>query len=58
MKPELAKKFYDAFCDRVRREYVADKVAEGKFGAYMEVSIVRDCHLEKVVLALVFVHGR
>uniref|UniRef100_A0AAV1TNG8 D-aminoacyl-tRNA deacylase n=1 Tax=Peronospora matthiolae TaxID=2874970 RepID=A0AAV1TNG8_9STRA len=42
MKPELAKQFYDAFCDRVRREYVADKVADGKFGAWMEVSIVND----------------
>ncbi|RQM16431.1 hypothetical protein DD237_003359 [Peronospora effusa] len=42
MKPEMAKEFYEAFCDRVRREYVADKVAEGKFGAYMEVSIVND----------------
>jgi D-Tyr-tRNAtyr deacylase len=39
--PEPAKKFYDSFCDRVRRDYVADKVQEGEFGAYMEVSIVR-----------------
>jgi D-Tyr-tRNAtyr deacylase len=39
--PEPAKKFYDSFCDRVRRDYVADKVQEGEFGAYMELSIVR-----------------
>ncbi|EEY61053.1 D-Tyr-tRNA(Tyr) deacylase [Phytophthora infestans T30-4] len=42
MAPKPAKVFYDAFCDRVRRDYVADKVAEGEFGAYMEVSIVND----------------
>ncbi|ETI45169.1 D-tyrosyl-tRNA(Tyr) deacylase [Phytophthora nicotianae CJ01A1] len=42
MAPKPAKEFYDAFCDRVRREYIADKVAEGEFGAYMEVSIVND----------------
>ncbi|KAI9912932.1 hypothetical protein PsorP6_005593 [Peronosclerospora sorghi] len=42
MKNEPAKKFYDEFCDRVRREYAADKVAEGEFAAYMEVSIVND----------------
>ncbi|CAH0482690.1 unnamed protein product [Peronospora belbahrii] len=42
MKHEPARKFYDAFCDRVRREYIADKVAEGEFGAYMEVFIVND----------------
>ncbi|KAL7694623.1 putative D-aminoacyl-tRNA deacylase DTD, D-aminoacyl-tRNA deacylase-like superfamily [Plasmopara halstedii] len=42
MTPSLAKEFYDAFCERVRRDYVADKVAEGMFGAYMEVSLVND----------------
>lgn len=42
MAPTPAKQFYDAFCERVRREYVADKVEEGTFGAYMEVSLVND----------------
>ncbi|EGZ17147.1 hypothetical protein PHYSODRAFT_351116 [Phytophthora sojae] len=42
MGPGPAKEFYDAFCDRVRREHVPEKVAEGVFGAYMEVSIVND----------------
>ena len=51
MKPEPAKQFYDAFCDRVRREYVADKVEGGKFGAWMEVSIVR--HDREVLIVVV-----
>ncbi|TDH66695.1 hypothetical protein CCR75_001589 [Bremia lactucae] len=37
-----ARVFYDAFCKRVRCAYVNEKVAEGTFGAYMEVSIVND----------------
>ncbi|RLN88403.1 hypothetical protein BBJ28_00004304 [Nothophytophthora sp. Chile5] len=41
LAPEPAKIFFDAFCERVRREHIPDKVAEGVFGAYMEVSIVR-----------------
>lgn len=49
--PGPAKEFYDAFCDRVRREHVPEKVAEGVFGAYMEVSIVRNlCKRVSVML--------
>lgn len=39
---EPAKAFFDAFCNRVRAAHSMDKVAEGVFGAYMEVSLVRD----------------
>ncbi|RLN44896.1 hypothetical protein BBJ29_001823 [Phytophthora kernoviae] len=42
MSPAKAKEFFDAFCDRVRREHDTEKVAEGVFGAYMEVSLVND----------------
>ncbi|KAF1334298.1 Long-chain-fatty-acid-coa ligase, partial [Globisporangium splendens] len=38
--PAPAKEFFDKFCDRVRAAHAADKVAEGVFGAYMEVSLV------------------
>lgn len=40
MSPEPAKAFFDAFCNRVRAAHSTDKVAEGVFGAYMEVSLV------------------
>ncbi|KAJ0410357.1 hypothetical protein P43SY_002689 [Pythium insidiosum] len=42
MAPAPAKEFYHAFCDRVRAAHSADKVAEGIFGAMMEVSLVND----------------
>ncbi|GLD95341.1 hypothetical protein PINS_up003985 [Pythium insidiosum] len=42
MAPAPAKEFYHAFCDRVRAAHSADKVAEGVFGAMMEVSLVND----------------
>lgn len=51
VKHEPARKLYDAFCDTVRCEYVADKVAEGEFGAYMKVSMVRYCTLIRLFLA-------
>uniref|UniRef100_K3WUV9 D-aminoacyl-tRNA deacylase n=1 Tax=Globisporangium ultimum (strain ATCC 200006 / CBS 805.95 / DAOM BR144) TaxID=431595 RepID=K3WUV9_GLOUD len=42
MAPTPAKEFFDKFCARVRAAHTADKVAEGVFGAYMEVSLVND----------------
>ncbi len=42
MAPEPAKEFFDAFCKRVRSAYAEDKVEEGVFGAYMDVSLVSE----------------
>ncbi|TMW62914.1 hypothetical protein Poli38472_005532 [Pythium oligandrum] len=42
MAPAPAKELFDSFCDRVRRTHVSDKVAEGVFGAMMEVALVND----------------
>lgn len=39
MAPKPAKELYDQFCCRLRQKHTA-KVAEGIFGAYMEVSLV------------------
>lgn len=33
---------YDALVGRVGREYAAEKVKDGKFGAMMNVSLVND----------------
>lgn len=41
MPPEPAKAFFDAFRERVCAAHDPSKVAEGVFGAYMEVSLVR-----------------
>lgn len=43
--PGPAKEFFDKFCDRVRAAHSREKVAEGVFGAYMEVSLVRGLYL-------------
>lgn len=37
-----AKEVYLEFLDRVRKEYSADRVKDGVFGAMMEVSLVND----------------
>ncbi len=39
--PGPAKEYFDSFCNRVRTSHSSDKVAEGVFGAMMEVSLVR-----------------
>lgn len=43
MAPGPAKEYFDKFCGRVRATHSPEKVAEGVFGAYMEVSLVRAC---------------
>lgn len=40
--PDQARAFFQAFVDRVRAAHDPSKVAEGVFGAYMEVSLVND----------------
>jgi D-aminoacyl-tRNA deacylase len=40
--PGPAKELFDSFCSRVRRDHDAEKVAEGVFGAMMEVALVND----------------
>lgn len=47
--PGPAKEFFAKFCDRVRAAHSREKVAEGVFGAYMEVSLVR-VHMRVVCL--------
>ncbi|GAB1602102.1 D-aminoacyl-tRNA deacylase 1-like [Argonauta hians] len=42
MGPELSKDFYDKFLSKLRESYDADKVKDGRFGAYMSVSIEND----------------
>ena len=37
-----AKDFYLSFLERVQREYVAERVKDGIFGAMMEVSLIND----------------
>ena len=37
-----AKDFYLEFLERLRGEYVADRVKDGIFGAMMDVSLVND----------------
>jgi D-tyrosyl-tRNA(Tyr) deacylase len=40
-----AKDFYQEFVERVRRDFVADRVKDGIFGAMMNVSLVNDVRL-------------
>ncbi|DAZ94650.1 TPA: hypothetical protein N0F65_000930 [Lagenidium giganteum] len=42
MSPGPAKEFFDQFVARVGREHKPEKVAQGVFGAYMEVALVND----------------
>lgn len=37
-----ARDFYQQFLDRVRKEYAADKIKDGVFGAYMSVQLEND----------------
>ncbi|KAK9814778.1 hypothetical protein WJX72_011337 [[Myrmecia] bisecta] len=42
MAPQQAQEFYSSFVERMRREYAADRVHDGIFGAMMNVSLVND----------------
>ena len=42
MPPGPAKEFYDAFRERVKAAYAPDKVADGVFGAKMDVALNND----------------
>jgi D-tyrosyl-tRNA(Tyr) deacylase len=42
MNPEEAAKLYHQFVQKVRDDYAADKVKDGKFQAMMEVALVND----------------
>ena len=42
LNPEEASKLYHQFVQKVRDEYEADKVKDGKFQAMMEVALVND----------------
>ncbi|KAI6212821.1 hypothetical protein M3Y94_00074300 [Aphelenchoides besseyi] len=42
MAPNESSTFYERFLDKLRSSYVADKVKDGKFGAYMNVQIEND----------------
>lgn len=42
MGPGEAKEAYASFVERIRRDYEANKVKDGIFGAMMNVSLVND----------------
>ncbi|KAM3961156.1 D-aminoacyl-tRNA deacylase [Aphomia sociella] len=42
MPGEKSKEFYEKFLQMLRDQYIADKVKDGEFGAYMQVSIQND----------------
>ncbi|RZF41920.1 hypothetical protein LSTR_LSTR005688 [Laodelphax striatellus] len=42
MAPEPSKNLFSQFMDRLRTSYEPEKVKEGQFGAYMQVSILND----------------
>ncbi|XP_039295076.1 D-aminoacyl-tRNA deacylase-like isoform X2 [Nilaparvata lugens] len=42
MAPEASKTLFSQFMDRLRTSYEPEKVKEGQFGAYMQVSIQND----------------
>lgn len=42
MPPQEARSLYSRFIDRLRRDYHADKVQDGRFGAKMDVELVND----------------
>lgn len=48
-----AKDFYLEFLERLRSEYVAERVKDGVFGAMMDVSLVNDVSLATVPVARV-----
>ncbi len=41
-RPELAERLYRRFIDRVRAEIGPERVAEGRFGAMMDVELLND----------------
>ncbi|CAI9741146.1 D-aminoacyl-tRNA deacylase-like [Octopus vulgaris] len=42
MGPDLSQQFYNNFLAKLREAYDADKVKDGRFGAYMSVNIEND----------------
>ncbi|KAK0050754.1 D-tyrosyl-tRNA(Tyr) deacylase 1 [Biomphalaria pfeifferi] len=42
MSPELSQPFYNQFLQALKTQYKADKIQDGKFGAYMQVDIQND----------------
>ncbi|KAK9787481.1 hypothetical protein WJX73_005485 [Symbiochloris irregularis] len=42
MPPQQAQEMYNYFVQRLKQSYAPDKVAEGTFGAMMQVSLVND----------------
>ncbi|VDK18871.1 unnamed protein product [Anisakis simplex] len=42
MAPDKSPEFYAKFIEQLKKSYVADKVKDGKFGAYMNVQIEND----------------
>lgn len=42
MTPNEAREFYHQFLDRMKRDYLAEKIHDGVFGAKMEVESVND----------------
>uniref|UniRef100_F1LF78 D-aminoacyl-tRNA deacylase n=1 Tax=Ascaris suum TaxID=6253 RepID=F1LF78_ASCSU len=42
MGPEESPEFYERFIQRLKEAYVADRIKDGKFGAYMNVQIEND----------------
>ncbi|XP_026761521.2 D-aminoacyl-tRNA deacylase [Galleria mellonella] len=42
MPGEKSKEFYEKFLQMLRNQYIPDKVKDGEFGAYMQVSIQND----------------
>lgn len=42
MQGVAAEELYNKFLDTLKSKYEADKIKDGKFGAYMQVHIVND----------------
>ncbi|WFD07582.1 D-tyrosyl-tRNA(Tyr) deacylase [Malassezia vespertilionis] len=42
MGGEQARVFYDAILSKLQKEYIADKIQDGEFGAMMDVALIND----------------
>ncbi|KAK7105097.1 D-aminoacyl-tRNA deacylase 1-like [Littorina saxatilis] len=42
MGPDLSQQFYNTFLDQLKAAYKPEKIKDGQFGAYMQVSIQND----------------
>jgi len=52
-----ARDFYTEFLERLRKEYVADRVKDGIFGAMMDVSLTNDVCFHQLPLPSLLLHG-